>query len=482
MTTLQDLQPQKVYQFFTELNQIPRGTFNSGAASDYCAKFAKDRGLEYIQDGAKNVIIKKPGTAGYENAEPVILQGHVDMVCQKTEDSNHDFEKDPIEMYVEDGYVKAKDTTLGADNGVAVAYALAVLDSDDIKHPPLEVLFTIDEEIGMGGAKAIDLSVLKGKMLLNLDSEEEGTILAGCAGGVNQKVEIPAAREEKTGTVVQIKLNGLTGGHSGTEIHKQRGNANKMMGRFLMAATEKVDYQLIQIAGGDKENVITSVNTVKLMTDAKNVGALEAFAAEMTAIWKQEFGKDEPNVALTVTNQGEKTEEVMTKEATKNVVFFVTSSPYGVQCYSRELAGLVETSLNFGVLYTEADKVVGVFMIRSEMESKKMELTQILSAWAERFGGCTSLTADYPAWMYKADSKLRPIMVDTYKEVFGEDPIITTLHAGLECGILSGQKPDLDCVSFGPNILDAHSTKERLNIESAERMWNYLLKVLENCK
>lgn len=482
MSILQELEPQKVFHYFEELSKIPRGTFDVKRVSDYCADFAKERGLEYIQDDALNVIIKKPGTAGYENSEPVIIQGHLDMVCQKTENSTHDFKTDPIEIYVDGNYVKAKDTTLGADDGIAVAYALAILDSDDIPHPPLEIIFTIDEEIGMGGAKAIDLSGIKGTMFINIDSDEEGTLLAGCAGGVNYKIDLPIKREEKTGTVAEIKISGLAGGHSGAEIHKQRGNANKLMGRLLLMLSSKLEYNLIKVNGGDKENVIPSFNTAKVMIASDKVALFKSIITETEHTWKFEFGTDESDVQVTAGFEDNQSEYVLTTECTKKAVFMITATPDGVQGYNRELAGLVETSLNMGVLETKEDLVSARFMVRSSVESKKEEMKQMLTLWAEQLGASAEMTADFPAWMYKPDSKLRPIMLDTYKEVFGTEPILTTLHAGLECGILSGQKPDLDCVSFGPFMLDIHSVKERLDIASTKRMWDYLLVVLKNCK
>ncbi len=482
MPTLEELEPKKVFHYFSELCKIPRGTFDTKRVSDYCAQFAKERGLSYVQDEANNVIIKKPGTAGYEDSEPVIIQGHLDMVCQKTEGSDHDFSKDPIEAYVDGNFIKAKDTTLGADDGIAVAYALAILDSDDIPHPPIEAVFTIDEEIGMGGAKAIDLSDVKGHMLMNIDCDFEGTIFAGCAGGVNDTVTVPVEREEKTGTVIEFQIRGLLGGHSGSDIDKQRGNANKLMGRLLMDLAQKADYSLVSVDGGDKENVITTLCTAKIVAAPENVEVLTDEANALLAVMKAEFGADDPNLDMTVNTAADQTVQAMDAASTKRIVFFIVNTPYGIQGFSRELKGLVETSLNLGIVATSEDSVSGTFMVRSSVETKKEEIKQVLGLWADYLGGEAVLTSDYPAWQYKSVSKLRPIMIDTYREMYGEEPIVTTIHAGLECGILSGQRPDLDCVSFGPNMYDIHSVNERLDIESTKRVWEYILIVLKNCK
>ena len=283
MAVLENLEPKKVFQFFEELCQIPHGTFDIDRMSDYCVEFAKKRNLKYIQDEVKNVLIFKPGTEGYENSEPVIIQGHMDMVCEKTPDSDHDFKKDPLDLYVEDGYIKARNTTLGADDGIALAMAMALLDSDDIPHPPIEAVFTVDEETGMGGANGIDLSVLKGRKLINIDSATEGVLTTGCAGGIRMTTEIPVTREEKSGTAVKLMIKGLRGGHSGEEIHEQRGNAHKLMGRLLRRISEETAFNLVDIQGGAKENVIAMENTANIITAGADADKAVAIAAEMKA-------------------------------------------------------------------------------------------------------------------------------------------------------------------------------------------------------
>ncbi len=479
MAVLEELEPKKVFQIFEELSSVPRGTFYDEKVSNWCAEFARKRNLEYIQDEAGNVIIKKPGTLGYENSDPVIIQGHMDMVCEKVEGSDHDFENDPLELYIEDGYVKAKGTTLGGDDGIAIAYAFALLDSDDIPHPPLEVIVTTDEEIGMGGANAIDMSQIKGNILLNIDGEVEGVILAGCAGGVLETLKIPAQREEKSGTVMTVQVKGLRGGHSGSQIHEQRGNANKILGRILNHLDQETDIALVSFKGGSKDNVIAGSSEAVIMAadPEKAQGIVRNLAADI----KAEFSSDEPDLQIPVT-QEEGTEQALTKECTKKVIFALVCTPYGVQGLSRDLPGVVETSLNLGIVKTEEDSIALMYYLRSSVNSQMQELKSIFRTWAEMLGGTHEESGEYPAWMYQKDSKIRPLMAEAYKEVTGKDAEISTVHAGLECGLLSAKKPGLDCVSFGPDIPDVHSVNERLDIASTERVWEMIKNVLAKLK
>lgn len=480
MAVLEELEPQEVFHYFEEISQIPRGTFNTKAISDYCVKFAQDRGLEVIQDELNNVIIKKPGTEGYEESEPVIIQGHVDMVCEKTEVSDHDFMKDPLDLYVEDGFVKARDTTLGADDGIAVAIALALLDSDDIPHPPLEAVFTVDEEVGMGGAGGIDLTPLKGKMLINLDSEDEGTIIAGCAGGLSFCMNLPIGRKQVTGDCLEVTIRGLKGGHSGMEIDQQRGNANKLAGRLLNRLNQNMDISLADIQGGAKDNVIPS--SCKFTIVVHDSVKAEMIIENMTNIWKQEFGEDEPELDVVVTKTENAEKSVMSDMDMKKVIFFINNCQNGVYGFSRSLKGLVETSDNLGIVGTEENKVTFVLLIRSSVSSRLEEVKEAFVSWAEFLGGTFELSGAYPAWMYKENSRIRPIVAEVFEKVYGKIPNISTIHAGLECGLLSGKKPELDCVSFGPRMYDIHSVNERLDIASTWRMWNIIKEVLKECK
>lgn len=480
MAVLDTIQPKEVFHFFEEINQIPRGTYNTKAVSDYCVDFAKKRGLTVIQDKWNNVIIKKDGTEGYESSEPVILQGHLDMVCEKTADSTHDFMKDPIQMYVEDGYVKAKDTTLGADNGIAVAMALALLDSREIPHPPLEVVFTVDEEVGMNGALNIDLSPLTGTMLINLDSEEEDVLTAGCAGGFRFIYTLPTEKASVKGTKMEIEICGLTGGHSGVEIHKQRGNANKLAGRLLYHLGRQTGIALAEINGGSKDNVITSVN--KSVIVAEDAETVKDAAAKMLAMWKQEFGEDEPALDIKIRVLEEGTFEAVTEETMKKILQFIVNCPNGVDEYSRHLEGMVETSDNLGVIRTEKEFIQFMILTRSGLATKLAEFKERFMCFAESLGGTYEFDAEYPAWTFKSESRIREITLDAFEKVYGKRPEVTEIHAGLECGLLSGKKPELDCISFGPNMIDVHSYNERLEIASAARIWEAVKEILKRCK
>lgn len=482
MAVLENLEPKKVFYFFEKLCQIPHGTFDTKRISDYCVEFAKERGLEVIQDEANNVIIKKGGTKGYENSEPIILQGHLDMVCEKTPDSSHDFKNDPLDLYVEDGYVKAKDTSLGGDNGIAIAMAMAVLDSEDIAHPPIEAVFTTDEETGMGGANAIDLSVLKGRKLLNIDSEVEGILTTGCAGGISLVTEIPVQREETSGTLVTLTISGLQGGHSGIEIHRQRGNAHKMMGRLLNAIEKEAQISLVDIEGGSKDNVIPMNNTARILVAEKDAEKIVKVTEEMKAVWDHEFMGDEPTLAVEASLKVNESKKTLDRESTEKIINYLMISPCGVQGFSRKLQGLVESSLNVGIVETYDGYIKICHMIRSSVESQKQFMYMQLDQLAKMIGAKTSITSEYPAWQYDPNSELRKVMEITYKEMFGNEPEILSVHCGLECGLFLGKRPDLDCVSVGPNLLDVHSFNEKVDIASVERTWNYVKAILTALK
>lgn len=482
MAVLENLEPKKVFQFFEEISAIPRGTFDTKRISDYCVEFAKARNLEYIQDEVNNVIIKKAGTAGYENSEPVIIQGHLDMVCEKKPGSTHDFKEDGLELFVEDGFVKAKDTTLGADNGIAVAMALAVLDSDDIAHPPIEAVFTIDEETGMLGAIALDFSNLAGKKLINIDSEVEGILTTGCAGGINCEARIPYHTEKQEGTEVSIRVHGLLGGHSGMEIDKQRGNANKMIGRLLDVLAKEVKFHMVSINGGTKDNVITQSCEVVLLVDDADVEAVKKCAAQMLEIWKMEFVGEEPTMELDVEVKGHTTMEVFDDEAADRVITYIVISPNGLLEFSRSLKGLVETSLNMGVVSTEEDHVKVRYQMRSSFESKKKEMLSEIERCCKAVGAETVVNGEYPSWQYDPDSKLQKLFSEVYEELFGEKPVVFATHGGLECGFFMDKCPGLDCISVGPNMPDVHSFNEKLDIASTERTWKYLKTILERLK
>nr|WP_296033420.1 aminoacyl-histidine dipeptidase [uncultured Dorea sp.] len=482
MSVLNEIEPKEVFRFFEEISAIPRGSMDTKRISDYLVKFAKDRDLKVIQDEVNNVIIFQPGTEGYEDGEPVILQGHMDMVCEKTSDSDHDFKKDGLKLYVEDGYLKAKDTTLGGDDGIAVAMALALMDSNDIPHPPVEVVFTVDEELGMDGAEAIDLSVLKGKKLINIDSEEERTLTVGCAGGVRYQSLIPVEKETVSGEKIEIQIKGLLGGHSGEEIHRQRGNANKMMGRLLYHMESEAEIYLSEIYGGSKDNVIAMEAVASIVVAENDAEKIVSMIRDMEAIWNTEFMGEEPGLTVNVQTTKEKDIEVFSKDTTKRVVGFLAACPNGLQEYSRKVAGAAETSLNLGTVEMKENGVEAAFLIRSSVDSRKQQILEQVDAVTKAFGGTGTISSTYPAWQYNPDSQLRPIMEAAYKEVYKKDPEICIIHGGLECGLFLGKRPDLDCVSCGPDVLDIHSFNERLDIASTQRSWEFLKLVLKNCK
>lgn len=482
MAVLENLEPKKVFHFFEELSAVPRETFDMQRISDHCVAFAKERGLEVIQDDCLNVIIRKPGTPGYEDCEPVILQGHMDMVGEKRPGSDHDFKKDGLKLYVEDGFIKAKDTTLGGDDGIAVAMAMAILDSDDIPHPPIEALFTVDEETGMGGANGIDMSIFKGRKVVNLDSEVEGVLTCGCAGGIEYEAAIPVHREKKEGTKVTVRIHGLNGGHSGSEIHQQRGNAHKMMGRFLYRLSKEVPFTLIDIFGGAKHNVIAMECEASLMASAEDAEKIAVKAQEMKEIWDHEFMGEEEGLKVDVERKADAAEDACDEDSTGRVIGFLAGCPNGLQEYSRKLKGIVETSLNIGVVDTQADCIKMGHLIRSSVESRKVQLKEQLDLCAELAGGTGRIISQYPAWQFDPDSELRKIMVESFREVYGREPEVSVVHAGLECGIFLGKRPDLDCVSIGPDLPDIHSFNERMDIASTQRTWEYLKTILKNCK
>lgn len=480
MSVLSGLQPERVFFYFEEICKIPHGSHQTKEISDYLAGFAKEKGLEYRQDDCNNIVIKKPATKGYENAPTVILQGHSDMVCEKVPGSAHDFEKDGLELMIDGDYISAKETTLGGDNGIAVAYALAVLEAEGLKHPALEVVITTDEEVGLLGARALDTSDLKGTYFINLDSEEEGMLWISCAGGLTATSEIPAEYQETEGVHYEVIIDGLIGGHSGAEIDKIRANSNKLMGRFLFELSQETDYQIAELEGGQKDNAIPRVTRALLAADADSQTEIKAKAEQLQKHLREEYSGTDTGIAVTVQKKGEGAVQALKPISQQKIIFYLIHVPYGIQKMSGEIRDLVQTSMNPGILKLEQEKCVIVSSLRSSVGSAKEALKEQLQYLTEFLGGDCLIESDYPAWEYRKDSHLRDIMAETYEELFGERPQIVAIHAGLECGIFYEKMPSLDCVSFGPNMQDIHTTEERLSISSTERMWRMLIKTLEN--
>jgi len=479
MAVLEHLEPKSVFHFFEEFCAIPHGSGNTKTASDWCATFAKARGLEYYQDPMDNIVIIKEATPGYEAAEPLILQGHLDMVCERTPDCAKDMDKEGLDLVVDNGYVCAQGTTLGADDGIAVAIALALLDAEEIEHPRLEVILTSDEEVGMLGAAALDVSPLRGKRLLNLDSEEEGIFTVSCAGGSRTTCHMPVHRGPYEGQGLFVKVSGLAGGHSGAEIHKGLANADILLGRLLRAVNHVTELRLVSVDGGLKDNAIPTEAVAGVsVSDADTAKtAVEKLAEAL----KQEYEATEPGLTVEVRTE-QPAEAPMDAESTANVLCMLACLPNGLQEMSRDIEGLVQTSLNLGILETTNEEVTAVFCVRSSVASQREMLEDRICCLTERLGGSVEITGEYPAWEYKKESVLREKMIQVFRKQYEREPRIEAIHAGLECGLLCGKIPGLDCVSIGPNMEDIHTPRERLSIASVQRVWDFLLEVLKQLK
>ena len=478
MSVLGHLEPKKVFAFFEEMCAIPHGSRNNTAISNWLVKFAADRGLEHYQDAAENVIIIKPATPGYEAAEPVIIQGHMDMVCEKAAGCIKDMAKEGLDLAVDGDFIYAKDTTLGGDDGIAVAMGLALLDSDDVAHPRLEVVITTDEELGMDGAVALDASVLQAKRMLNIDSEDEGVFTVSCAGGAGAKVHLPVKRECFAGVVATIEISGLAGGHSGVEIHKGRANADMLLGRVLYAAAAKTALRIVSVEGGLKDNAIPAA--AKAVVCVEDMGVLTQVCAEADAALRAEYAVTDAGVRVAVTEGGEGV--AFDELSTQRVICLLTCAPNGVQVMSADIEGLVQTSLNLGVLYTQEDCVVASFCIRSSVDSQKMMLIDRLDSFARMLGGESRVSGIYPGWAYRQESPLRDLMTEVFADLYSRQPAIEAIHAGLECGLFAGKIADLDCVSFGPDLYEIHTPRERMSISSVQRTWAFLVELLRRMK
>lgn len=478
---LAGLQPQLVFKYFEEISQIPRGSGNEKEISDYLRKFGEDLGLETIQDEALNIIIRKPATKGYENAPGVVLQGHMDMVCEKNKGTNHDFTKDPLQLRIDGDYIYATDTTLGADNGIAVAMGLAVLASNDIEHPALEVLVTVDEEAGMSGAMALDGNLVKGKYILNLDSEEEGHLLVSCAGGVTALSTIPVEFKDADSSKVaySLEIKGLLGGHSGMDIIKQRANSNKLLGRLLNLIS--IDFDLAKVEGGSKNNAIPRESDCVLMINPSDKETFVSDVERITATFKHEFSTSDPGLEV-ICNETTSPSKVLNCDSKSRVISMLNIIPNGIQTMSMDIENLVESSTNIGVLRTTDSAVTFECAVRSSVGSLKTDITNRMELLTKQLNGTLQLISDYPAWEYAKNSQLEKMCIDAYKNLTGNEPIIMALHAGLECGLLLEKMPHAEAISFGPNMYDVHTPNEHLSISSTENTWKFLLAVLKSMK
>lgn len=472
MRILEGLKPEKVFYYFEEISAIPRGSGKTDDIRDYCAEFAKARGLEYITDDVGNIIIFKPACGS--GSEPIIIQGHLDMVWEKDETCKIDFETDGLELFVDGGYIGAKGTTLGADDGIAVAMCLALLDADDIVYPPLEIVFTADEEVGMTGAMGLDCSVLKGKRMINLDSEEDGVMWVSCAGGVRANVNLDVDYEANGKNCFEISVSGLHGGHSGAEIHNGYANANKVLGKVLAAIGEKADFVLCDIGGGAMDNAITRDSKCVVASNADICAIVSGVSDTIT----DEFRKADPDIKISAL-PCDKAEKSMTKKSSDSVVVLLNELPSGVIAMSKDIEGFVETSLNLGVLRCENSAVLYRFAVRSGVDAERDKLCERLNAIADKYNADIDFKSEYPAWEFKDGSELQEKMKQIYLDINSKELTVTGIHAGLECGMFCGKIKGLDCVSLGPEMHGIHTPQERLSVSSCEKLWNFLLAVLK---
>ena len=473
---LAGLEPASVFGYFEEICAIPHGSRNTRMISDYLVSFAKEHGLKYIQDEVNNVILFGEGTCGMEDHEPVILQGHMDMVCEKDADCPIDMATQGLDVTHDEKYVFARGTTLGGDNGIAVAYGLALLADKTIPHPPLEVVITVDEEIGLLGADAIDLSMLKGRRLINLDSEEEGIFTVSCAGGGTATISLNVDRRAVYGPCIRLSVDGLQGGHSGAEIHKNRANANKVMGEFMSRIQKLMPLCLTSLTGGSKGNAIPRSCQATLVAMGIHLERINTIAEELQAEIREQY--DEPEVTVQAFDVDALGGNSLSTESTAKVIGLLCAAPNGVQAMSQDIPDLVQTSLNLGITKL-GDRFSATFSVRSSVNTEKHALLEKLKTLAEFYEGTYTLSGEYPAWEYKKESALRDTMVRVYSEMFGKEPQVLAIHAGLECGLFSEKLEGLDCISVGPDMQDIHTSREKLDIASTERTWKFLLEVLK---
>lgn len=482
MGVLDQLEPKAVFSYFETICGIPHGSGNTGPIADYLVKFAQDRGLAWYRDAANNVVLTKPASPGYEAANTVILQAHTDMVCEKAPGVEFDFAKDAIRPIVEGDTLRADGTTLGADNGISVAMILALLDDAELKHPKIEALLTTDEETGMVGAFAFDCSHLTGHKFINLDSEYEGVLMCSCAGGANAYSTIPVQREESALQLVELTVSGLASGHSGVEIDKGRANANVLMGRLLGTLGEKLSYQLVKLEGGSRETAIAATAAAVIGVAEGCADTAAEIAESCGAVFAKEYAAAEPGLTVIAKTLPSETVSALTAESTALVTRVLLALPDSVQAMSVDMPGLVQTSLNFGILKLRETELYCANTVRSSMTTQKLWILNKVRAVAELAGGTTEITGSYPGWSYNPHSVVKDTILAVYKDLFGKEATVEAVHAGIECGLFADSIPDLDCVSIGPDMGDVHTPKEHLSISSTARTYALLKEVLARSK
>ncbi len=479
---IEGLEPRLLWEHFYQLAQIPRCSKHEEKAREYVIAVAERNQLEYKTDGVGNVVVKVPATPGKENTPIVVLQSHLDMVCEKNKDVDHDFSKDPIELVRDGEWITANGTTLGADNGIGAAAMLAVMESKDVVHGPLELLFTIDEETGLTGASGLDDSMLEGRILLNLDSEEDGVIYIGCAGGRDTEFFLKRDNQAPASGFVPVKVlvTGLQGGHSGLNIHEGRGNAIKLLTRMLWNLRETVDFQLAEIDGGNKHNAIPRECDAILFVNPNDVDTVKSVASQYETIYQQEYQFVEKGIRIQVSTEGfDVPDAVVSKELRDNLLNMLYAMPHGVMAMSLAVPGLVETSTNLAVVKTTDTQVSILTSQRSSVTSRLDEICEMVRAVGELVGADIRQGNGYPAWQPNPDSELLKVAKAVHQELFGKEPEVKAIHAGLETGIIGAKFPGMDMISFGPTIEGAHSPDERVHIPAVEKFWKFLTAILQ---
>lgn len=481
---MNNLEPKIVFKYFKEISQIPRCSTKEQEISDYLVSFAKNNQLEVYQDDILNVIIKKNGTAGYEYSPTVILQGHMDMVCEKNKNTDHDFDKDPIKLLVNGNMLSADNTTLGADNGIAVAFCLALLESDNLPHPPLEILITTQEEIGLIGASKVDFSKLNGKFLINIDAEDEGILFVSCAGGVRSTIELPIVWNDLEGNYssYSLSISELKGGHSGMDIDKNRGNANKLLGRVLKPLISEGLIYIRSVHGGLKTNAIPRESTADIFIEDNNFDKINEHIKLFDTIFKNEFKTSDKNISVVLEKTEKQIDKVFSNDTIEKLDILYTLSPFGIQTMSSDIANMVESSVNLGIVSTNDENISFFSASRSSIKSLKENILNQMYSIAKTIDANIKIESSYPEWEYKKNSILRDKFIKVHTEMYDEPPLISAIHAGLECGLFSEISNNIDMISFGPSMYDVHTPDERLSISSTKNSWEYLCNVLKELK
>jgi len=484
MNYFDNLSSKKVFQYFEEISKIPRCSGNEKALSDFLIHFAKERNLEYYQDDIYNVIIKKPASPGYEDVPSIALQGHLDMVCEKNSNIIHDFSSDPINLIVKDDLIYADGTTLGADNGIAVAMAMAILDADDINHPKLEIILTVQEETGLTGAINLDAEKIDSQFLINIDSEEEGKFLSSCAGGLRSTIELPVEWTylETEYETYKISVTGLLGGHSGMQIDLGRGNSICILGRILNDFQRFLKYEIFEVKGGSKDNVIPREAYSVIAIKAGTCHILNNLAADWNTMLNKEYQLKENKISIQFEKLDNYSAKILNSKSKQNLLFVLNLHPNGINTMSAHIPGLVESSLSLGVLSTDVNHIYFSSAIRSSVKSIKHDIAHKLRLLSAQVGSVIYISNEYPEWSYNSDSKIRDLFTACYRSLFKKEAEVIAIHAGVECGIFMDKFKNMDMISFGPDMYDVHSPDEHISISSVENCYRLLINVLENSK